>query len=106
MTLCETCIVKKDHSQGWVYCIYREVWLNKGYLHCKGYTRHLWKKARKKPVIIEYREVEGKEELIKTLEGDFIAHPETSFIIRGVEGEIYPIKRAIFFKTYDKIGVK
>lgn len=40
--------------------------------------------------------------VIKTLEGDMLAFPE-DFIIRGVEGEIYPCKPAIFEKTYEPI---
>ena len=62
-----------------------------------------WKKARKKPIIIEFREVEGDQEIIHTPEGDMMAHPETSLIIKGVHGELYPIKRTIFAETYDVI---
>ncbi len=82
----------------------------------------VWRKARKKPVIVEFREVKGEVEKIETREGvlyafpevDFIirgvdgegvlyAFPEVDFIIRGVDGEIYPIKKEIFFKTYEVI---
>ena len=62
-----------------------------------------WGKARKKPVIVEVREVQGECELIKTLEGDWIVHPEKSYVIRGVKGELYPIDKEIFQETYDII---
>lgn len=38
---------------------------------------------------------------IKTLEGYMLASPN-DWIIRGVEGELYPCKPDIFAKTYDK----
>ena len=81
-------------------------------------------KARKKPVEIEYvqwlnrklvmpddhwflkAEESGKIELagdtllIHTLEGVMAASPG-DFIVKGVEGEIYPVKPGIFWKTYD-----
>lgn len=61
-------------------------------------TTHTWKKARKRPVEIEYREV-TREETIKTREGELKAYPG-DILIRGVEGEEYPCDRAIFDKTY------
>ncbi|RLC88063.1 MAG: hypothetical protein DRJ03_04135 [Chloroflexi bacterium] len=64
----------------------------------------VWRKARKKPVIVEFRKVKGEVEKIWTREGMIYAFPETDFIIRGVEGEIYPIKKEIFYKTYEIIG--
>lgn len=39
---------------------------------------------------------------IRTLEGEMIAK-EGDFIIRGVEGEIYPCKQNIFRKTYEEV---
>ena len=74
-----------------------------------------WKKARKKPVIIEFREVEPKQTLqlangervkgegIVTLEGYHLAVCGVDYIIRGVKGEIYPIKKDIFYETYEVI---
>ena len=59
-----------------------------------------WKKARKQPIEIHFREVEGTYEVIRTLEGQLIAHRERDFIIRGVEGELYPIRKSVFAKTY------
>jgi len=40
--------------------------------------------------------------MIKTLEGEMIAEPG-SYIIKGVEGEIYPCKESIFNKTYNEV---
>jgi len=77
-----------------------------------------WKQCRKKPVIVEFREVEPKEyfvegrgynsppcegEVISTLEGNLKAIVGEDFIIRGVNGEIYPIKKSIFRETYDML---
>lgn len=65
-----------------------------------------WKKARKKPVVIEWREVNPSETGVETLEGYKPCDPNTHFIIRGVEGELYPIRKDIFKKTYEVIAVK
>jgi hypothetical protein len=40
--------------------------------------------------------------IVETLEGNHECN-EGDFLIVGVEGEIYPIRRDIFFKTYDII---
>ena len=39
---------------------------------------------------------------INTLEGTMVAD-ETDYIIRGVNGEIYPCKADIFQKTYEEV---
>jgi hypothetical protein len=75
-----------------------------------------WKKARKKPVVIEFREVNPKLnsckcsicietpcEQIDTKEGILMAVPKRDFIIKGVDGELYPIDKKIFVKTYEVI---
>lgn len=59
-----------------------------------------WKKARKKPLLVEFREVRGKEEIIVTGDGDLIVHPEKSLIIKDIEGKPYSIDKEIFEKTY------
>jgi len=42
--------------------------------------------------------------LIKTLEGTMKATvPSRDWIIRGINGEIYPCKDEIFAKTYDQV---
>lgn len=77
-----------------------------------------WKKAIKKPItMIKFREVKPltdvfldggwyKGEVIKTTEGILIAVVGRDFIIKGVNGEIYPIKKEIFYKTYEVIEDK
>ena len=60
-----------------------------------------WKKCRKRPVVVEFREVKGECEEVVTREGTLFAYPDRDVIIRGVQGEIYPCKRDIFDATYD-----
>jgi hypothetical protein len=75
-----------------------------------------WHKARKKPVVVEYREVEPLEvfydnlskqmvegETVRTREGVFKARCNFDYIIKGVEGEVYPLAKGIFAKTYEAI---
>lgn len=78
-------------------------------------------KYRKKPVVIEalqytgYNADEiikftkgmaqkgvGKSLIIPTLEGDHIASVG-DYIIKGIKGEFYPIKKDIFLETYEKV---
>ena len=76
-------------------------------------------KFRKKPVVVEAVEWNGKnlEELIvfcppiftekriltiPTLEGDMTVS-KGDWIIKGVEGEFYPCKPDIFEKTYEAV---
>lgn len=79
------------------------------------------KKYRKKPVVIEAVEWDGKnyEEVcrfvgqslmmnmmtrgltILTLEGEYMA-TVGDFIIRGIKGEFYPCKPDVFEATYDE----
>ncbi len=90
----------------------------------------MWKKCRKKPIVVEFREVivndricvkvktrekvklheipDGKVhwinvEKIETREGELYGFPNEDYIIRGVRGEIYPIGKDIFYETYDVI---
>lgn len=60
-----------------------------------------WKPARKRPVEVQYREVHERQE-IDTREGTLIAEPG-DYLIKGVEGEIYPIDPDIFEQTYERI---
>ena len=48
-------------------------------------------------------EVKGDGLIIKTLEGDMRASIG-DWIIRGVQGELYPCKPDIFEKTYELVG--
>jgi len=74
-------------------------------------------KFRKKPVVIEAVQFAGNpqeieafvggdaefrdgELIVTTLEGPLHASPR-DWIIRGVKGEIYPIKDVIFRETYE-----
>lgn len=57
-------------------------------------------KYRKIPVIIEAYQTD-EEVFIKTLEGTMKAN-KGDWIIKGVNGEIYPCKPDIFEKTYVK----
>lgn len=67
----------------------------------------IWRRARKKPVTIEYREPIPQPgynaEFIATREGTLWGYPGKDYIIRGVDGELYPIKKDIFKKTYDTL---
>jgi len=59
------------------------------------------KQFRKKPVIVEAQQI-FLDYIIETLEGDMHAYAG-SYIVRGVEGEIYPVKKEIFEKTYEEV---
>lgn len=41
---------------------------------------------------------------IDTLEGQMAAGKD-DFVVRGVQGEFYPVKESIFRETYDYVGV-
>lgn len=59
-----------------------------------------WRNCRKRPVEVQFREPFGTE-YIHTREGILVANYKDDLIIKGVDGEEYPIKRSIFAKTYD-----
>ena len=65
--------------------------------------RMTWRKARKKPLVVEYREVDGATEAIRTKEGTMTAVRGWHYVIRGVRGELYPIEKRIFTDTYEII---
>lgn len=58
-----------------------------------------WRDAWKKPVKIRFRKVKFRE-LVKTREGELFAYPDKDYMIEGIDGEQYPIKKDIFDKTY------
>ena len=80
----------------------------------------MYKKYRKKPVIIEAIQWNGKNLpeidefteskvknhglvlIIPTLEGDMYASL-SDYIIKDVDGEFYPCKPNIFAKTYEEV---
>ena len=57
------------------------------------------KKFRKRPIVISAVKID-KEVHIETREGTLKGYPG-DFIIKGVEGEIYPCGEEIFYKTYE-----
>lgn len=62
-----------------------------------------WIVAAMKEGSVQIQEVNDKcYMIINTLEGDMIAR-QGDYIIKGVQGEIYPCKPEIFLKTYDKV---
>ena len=58
-----------------------------------------WKPCIKKPVIVHYREIQPGETIVSTREG-ITPVLETDLLMMCVEGEVYPIARDIFMKTY------
>jgi hypothetical protein len=62
-----------------------------------------WRMCRKRPVEVEFREPEGDEEKVQTLEGVEIAKKGVHYVIKGIKGELYPIKIEIFKETYELI---
>lgn len=84
------------------------------------------KKYRKKPVIVEAFQYKGlitpsmpdwmRDAIrngklhrgvfgflwIRTLEGELVAHAG-DYIVKGVKGEIYPVRADIFKKTYEEV---
>jgi len=65
--------------------------------------KKVWRRARKKPIIVEFREPISEIEEVRTREGILVAKKGEDFIIKGIEGELYPIKKKIFYKTYEVI---
>lgn len=44
----------------------------------------------------------GKDLRIQTLEGQMMCH-RGDYVIIGIDGELYPCKKEIFEKSYDKV---
>jgi hypothetical protein len=69
-----------------------------------------WFAARKKPVEVAVRGPYDDPAVVETLEGDFEVDEEYAeggfYIIRGVEGEVYPCRKDIFEATYDRDPLK
>lgn len=57
------------------------------------------KRYRKKPIVIRAVELTEKVRIV-TREGELTAEPG-DFLIEGVQGEVYPCGREIFFATYE-----
>ena len=60
------------------------------------------RKFIKKPVVVEAYQTKVTK-IIHTLEGDMKASPG-DWIVKGVNGEEYPVKPDIFVKTYEGIN--
>lgn len=60
-----------------------------------------FEKYVKKPVVIDAY-LNDEEVMMETREGVLKAY-KGDYIIRGVEGEIYPCNPDIFWKTYEKV---
>ncbi len=64
-----------------------------------------WKWYRKKPVPVKATEIVEDEVEVHTREGILKGY-KGDFLIKGVEGEIYPCGKNIFWKTYEKLKGK
>ena len=62
-----------------------------------------WIKCRKKPIEVHYREANAGIETIHTLEGDMVAGYGHDYVMLGIDGEVYPIKKDIYERTYDTL---
>lgn len=60
-----------------------------------------WRRFRKRPIVVEaYQTIEPVD--IETPEGTMHASPG-DWIIRGVEGELYPCKPSVFKIVYEPV---
>lgn len=64
-------------------------------------ARDGWFEVKKKPVVVQARKVES-ELKVETLEGVTEAY-EGDYVIKGVDGEKYPIRSSKFFEKYEII---
>ena len=62
-----------------------------------------WTPCMKLPIVVHAREQREGETHVSTREGITPVRPD-DLIMRGVEGEEYPIGRALFDKTYTLLG--
>jgi hypothetical protein len=64
-----------------------------------------WQRCRKVPVVVQYASIDHlpRKVPISTREGLVFAYPGVDYIIRGVDGELAPIKKDVFERTYQKI---
>lgn len=62
-------------------------------------TEHDFKGCRKKPVVVQSAQI-NEEFIVDTLEGPLKGHAG-DYLIVGVRGERYPIRKDIFEETYD-----
>ncbi len=57
-------------------------------------------KVRKIPVVVEAIQIQHTDFEVKTLEGIMHGNPG-DWLVKGVNGELYPVKDEIFRKTYE-----
>ena len=72
---------------------------NKRYIKTGKIDEAKFKKYVKKPVMVEAYQTDEEVE-IETLEGTMTAN-KGDYIIKGIQGELYPCKPDIFNQTYD-----
>ena len=77
-------------------------------LYQAGLSADTWRRAKKKPIEVRFREVIPPDErtmfeIIRTKEGQMTARVGEDYIIEGIEGEIYPIDKEIFIKSFEVI---
>ena len=72
---------------------------NKRYIKTGKIDETKFKKYVKKPVMVEAYQTDEEVE-IETLEGTMTAN-KGDYIIKGIQGELYPCKPDIFNQTYD-----
>jgi hypothetical protein len=59
-------------------------------------------KFRKRALVVEATPVKGCEVTVVTPEGTQTAR-DGDWIVKGIQGELYPVKNEIFQKTYEAI---
>jgi hypothetical protein len=59
---------------------------------------------RKKPMVVEANQTQ-EPKYIETLEGTMYAQPG-DYIVKGIHGDIYPVKESIFLATYELVEEK
>jgi hypothetical protein len=64
-------------------------------------TKPLFGKYRKRPVVIEAARMDVPFQ-VHTLEGTMEGNPG-DWLIKGVEGELYPCKDSVFQATYEAV---
>lgn len=62
-----------------------------------------WRKARKKPVVVEFREVKGEFEIVETLHGLVKANKLSDYIVKTIQGDIYPCDKLLFHMIHEVI---
>ena len=67
---------------------------------CGNFYAPIWAAEAMKENILFY---DGSELYVKTLEGNMLVSVN-DFVIKGVNGELYPCKPDIFEKTYEEVN--